>query len=162
MLGVTLLDRHSKPARPTRAGAAAYLRCVAVLRATESCKLAELGGFSWVINPDGCGFRTQLDRALAAAGHSLEVSAESWGTVLQLALIAHGAGLGLVAQRIIGESQHAASLRAIDVDDFRPMLSVWLVRAGALGPLSSAVDVLATTVERLLAADVASMRQVGH
>src|SRR5436853_1016914 len=35
VLGVTLLDSDSKPARPTRAGEAAYRRCMAVLRATE-------------------------------------------------------------------------------------------------------------------------------
>ena len=35
-LGVTLLDRDQKPARPTRAGEAAYSRCVAVMRATET------------------------------------------------------------------------------------------------------------------------------
>src|SRR5262245_28663618 len=35
-LGITLLDRDSKPARPTRAGEAAYRRCVAVLRASEA------------------------------------------------------------------------------------------------------------------------------
>src|SRR5262245_22177044 len=35
-LGVTLLDRDSKPARPTRAGEAAYRRCMAVLRAAEA------------------------------------------------------------------------------------------------------------------------------
>jgi DNA-binding transcriptional LysR family regulator len=253
-LGVTLLDRDSKPSRPTRTGEAAYLRCMAVLRATEAlaretratartgplrigvstgiaesvftpaldalrssqpgttlhlstgrspdlrkhvadglvdaaivmarpdrpldepnaqllgservvvvagrdlpvaspCRLVELAGISWVINPDGCGFRTQLDRALAATGHSLEVSAESWGTALQLALVARGAGLGLVAQRMIGESPHAAALRPVAVEDFSPMLNVWLVRAASLGPLSAAVDVLAATVRRVLAAD---------
>src|SRR5215471_7635455 len=35
-LGVTLLDRDSKPARPTRVGEAAYRKCMAVLRASEA------------------------------------------------------------------------------------------------------------------------------
>src|SRR5215218_4310277 len=35
-LGVILLDRDQKPARPTRAGEAAYRRCLAVVRATET------------------------------------------------------------------------------------------------------------------------------
>src|SRR5208337_1317320 len=35
-LGVALLDRDSKPARPTREGEAAYARCMAVLRATDA------------------------------------------------------------------------------------------------------------------------------
>jgi DNA-binding transcriptional LysR family regulator len=253
-LGITLLDRDSKPARPTRAGEAAYRKCMAVLRASEAlareanapvsagplriaaslgiaesvfapalealreahphatlhlstgrspelrkqvaeslvdaaivmvrpdrpvdephaellgservvvvagtrlaapsrCRLADLAQQSWVINPDGCGFRTQLDRALAVAGHSLEIAAESWGTSLQLALVARGAGLGLVAQRMVRESPHAAALRAIAVEDFRPVLNVWLVRAAELGPLGAAVDVLAETVRGVLAAD---------
>ena len=84
------------------------------LPAPTRCRLADLGQYSWVINPDGCGFRTQLDRALVLAGHSLEVAAESWGTALQLALVARCAGLGLVAQRMIQESPHAAPLRIID------------------------------------------------
>jgi DNA-binding transcriptional LysR family regulator len=121
------------------------------LAAPSRCHLADLAQYSWVINPDGCGFRTQLDQAMAASGHSLQVSAESWGTALQLALVAHGAGLGLVAQRMLGESPHAAALRTIIVKDFRPSLNVWLIRAGALGALSAPVDVLATTVRRVLA-----------
>jgi len=253
-LGVTLLDRDSKPARPTRAGEAAYRRCMAVLRATEAlareaqadvptgplrigvsaamaesifvpaldavrtsfphtmlhlsstrsselhkevadglidaaivmrlpdrpieepgaealgtervvvvgpagvdtaspCRIVDLARFSWVINPNGCGFRSQLDRALSASGHSLDVAAQSWGTGLQLALIARGGGLGLVPERLIGESPHARALRILTVEDFRPALSVWLVRARHLGPFAAAVDVVAATVRRLLAPD---------
>lgn len=253
-LGVALLDRESKPARPTRAGESAYRKCMAVLRASEAlardvratapvgplriavslgiaesvftpaldalraahprttlhlstgrsielrkqvaeslvdaaivmvrhdrpvdethaellgservvvvagirlavpprCRLVDLAEHSWVINPDGCGFRTQLDSALANAGHALAISAETWGTALQLALIARGAGLGLVAERMIRESPHATALQTIAVDDFQPVLKVWLVRAGELGPLSPAVDVLAETVRGVLAAD---------
>jgi DNA-binding transcriptional LysR family regulator len=253
-LGMTLLDRDSKPARPTRAGEAAYGRCMAVLRATEAltrdsltalaagplrigvssgiaesvfasaldalrashpatalhlaagrsaelrrqtaeglidaavimarpdrpleepgaemlgservvvvagpgvaagspCRLADLAGVSWVINPDGCGFRAQLERALASTGHGLAVSAESWGTALQLALVARGAGLGLVPERLIAESPHRDTLRAIELEDFRATLDVWLVRAGALGPLSAAVDVVASAVRHVLGQD---------
>ncbi len=249
-LGVTLLDRESKPAKPTRAGEAAYARCMAVLRATEALtrqgspapagplrigvssgiaelvfapaldalrashpatalhlaagrsldlrkqvaeglidaavvmarpdrpldeagtemlgtervmvvagpgvaarsagRLADLGGLAWVINPDGCGFRAQLERALAATGHGLEVAAESWGTALQLALVARGAGLGLVPERLIAELAHRASLRVIEVEDFRASLDVWMARAGALGPLGVAVDVVAAAVRQVL------------
>jgi DNA-binding transcriptional LysR family regulator len=253
-LGITLLDRDSKPARPTRAGETAYARCVAVLRAAEAllrenlaaspagplrigvssgiaesvfapaldalrrshpatalnltagrsqemrkqvaeghidaavvmarpdrpldepgaeilgtervvvvggatlaapspCRLAALAAVPWVINPGGCGFRAQLDRALAASGHSLDVLAESWGTALQLAMVARGAGLGLVPERLIRESKHAATLRTVVVVDFRPVLDVWLVRARELGVLSGPVDVLAATVRGVLAAD---------
>jgi DNA-binding transcriptional LysR family regulator len=254
-LGVALLDRDSKPARPTPAGEVAYGRCMAVLRAMRAligdqpgvhppmplrlgitlgmadavvvpavealqqhdpkaalhlttgrslelkkqiadgaldaavvmarrergldepwsellgiervavvagatldcparCALTDLLAFPWVINPDGCGFRTQLDRALGELGHALEVSAEIWGHGLQLALIARGTGLGLVAQRLIKESPHAASVRIIDVHDFRPALNVWLTRTAAVGVNATALDVVAATVRRGLENDV--------
>jgi DNA-binding transcriptional LysR family regulator len=251
-LGVTLLDRESKPARPTREGEATYGRCMALLRAAEAltresraaapagplrigvsyaiadsifapaleamrsayprtllqlisarspdlrrqvanghldagvvmapadrpaddsellgieqvvvvagCDLpvpdhgciADLAGHPWVINPDGCGFRAQLDRALATTGHALEVAAESWGTALQLALVARGAGLGLVPERLIAESSHAGALRRLHVEDFRPTLGVLLIRGNVPADLGAALDVIAATVRRLLGGD---------
>lgn len=257
-LGVQLLDRECKPARPTREGKAAYRRCMAVLRATEAltretrsampagplrigvsvalaesifvpalaalrdgypevaphlttersaelrqqvgsgeldaaivlarldrpieepgaealgierlvvvasaalgarspCHLVDLAGLPWVINPNGCGFRIQLEQALAASGHSLEVAAESWGIALQVALVARGAGLGLVPERTIRYSPHMAALQIITVEDFRAALGLWMVRAGGLGPRAAAVDVIAATVRRLLAEDSAQI-----
>jgi len=64
--------------------------------------------------------------------------------------VARGAGLGLVAQRMVRESPHAADLRIVEVNDFQPTLNVWLIRAGDLGPLSAPVDVLAETVRDVL------------
>ena len=251
-LGITLLDRDSKPARPTRAGESAYRRCMAVLRATEAlaretrgaapagpirigvspgiaesvfvpaldalretypqtslylttahstelrkqiadgqldaavvmgrldrpfeepdadalgaervvvvaqrdaevpcpARIEDLTGFAWVIHPDGCGFRSQLERALASAGHALDVTAEIWGMALQLALVARGAGLALVPERLIGESPHAERLKVVPVEDFRPELGVWLIRAKELGPFTPAADLLAATVRGVLA-----------
>jgi len=250
-LGVTLLDRDQKPARPTKAGEAAYQRCLAVLRAAETLAresraelpagplrigislgiaesvfvpaldairdnhpqlllhlvsggsielrkqvadgtldaaigmarpdrpidepgaeklgiervcvvagnglglkrrlaLADLAGLPWVINPDGCGFRAQLDRALANNGHALEVAAQSWGTALQLALIARNGGLGLVPERLIAESPHRAALKIIEVADFEAQLAVWMVRGATLGPFAAAVDGVAAAVRRIL------------
>jgi DNA-binding transcriptional LysR family regulator len=250
-LGVTLLDRESKPARPTRAGEGAYARCMAVLRAADTLtretrpdlmngalrigvslgiaecvftpaldvirarfpdialhllsaysgdlrkrmsertldagivmsrterplddpgaerlgiervaiiagrnlalpphrKLADLGGIPWVINPDGCGFRVQLDRALAASGHSLDVAAEAWGTGLQMALVARGAGLGLVPERFLIEFPQRDALRVIALEDFDAALAVWLIRAPDLSAYAAPVDLLAETVRGLL------------
>jgi DNA-binding transcriptional LysR family regulator len=250
-LGVTLLDRESKPARPTRAGEGAYTRCMAVLRAADTLtrevrpdsakgslrigvslgiaesvftpaldavrtrfpdialhllsattaelrkrmtdnaldaaivmtraerpldesgaerlgtervaviasrdaklpsprKLADLGGIPWVINPDGCGFRTQLDQALAASGHVMEIAAEAWGTNLQIGLVARGAGLGLIPSRFVADSPQRNAIRILKLDDFDPGLVVWLIRCPHLGTHGAAVDVLAATVRALL------------
>lgn len=250
-LGVTLLDRESKPARPTRAGEGAYTRCMAVLRAADTLtrevgpdahhgalrigvslgiaecvftpaleavrarfptialhllsnttselrkrvvdgtldaaivmsraerplddphaerlgtervaiiaardlklgaprKLADLGGILWVINPDGCGFRTQLDRALAANGFVMDVAAEVWGTSLQIGLVARGAGLGLVPVRFVAETPQHDAIRVLRLEDFDPGLVVWLIRAPHLGAQAEAVELLAETVRNLI------------
>lgn len=251
-LGVTLLDRDSKPARPTRAGASAYQRCVVILRATDDLarqtkttsaagplrvglspaisesvfapaieavrkafpdlalrvtaersnllqkqvnenqldaavvaskpgrtfdhqravllgtervlvvaprsltvgkrvKLADLAAQQWVINPDGCGFRVQLDRALAASGSVLNVIAETWGTSMQLALIARGVGLGLVPERLLAESPHRDKLQVLTIDNFAPAVDVWLVTSGPLGALEPPVEVVSDVVRNILA-----------
>ena len=250
-LGITLLDRISKPARPTRAGAAAYQRCLEVLRATDaltreagttapamplrvglsyaisecifapaldalhqlspeislhlvaessgqlrksvedgtldaavvasrpgrppeghrvltlgeervavvtakdsdlpSCAgVADLAGHSWVINPDGCGFRSQLERALAEKGAPLNVIAETWGNTLQLAMVARGVGLGLVPERLVHASPYRSRLRVIDVRGFHPKLSVSMVRGEVLTVFDRALDAMAGAVKTVL------------
>jgi DNA-binding transcriptional LysR family regulator len=249
-LGITLLDRDSKPARPTRAGASAYQRCIVILRATDELarasqttsaagplrvglspaisesvfapaidavrrafpdlamhvtaerstllhkqvkenlldaavvaskpgrafddatllgtervlvvaprdlkfgkrvKLADLAGQQWVINPDGCGFRVQLDRALAASGSALSVIAQTWGTPLQLALIARGIGLGLVPERLLAESPHRDKVQILTIDNFAPAVDIWLVTAGPLGALQLPLEMVSEVVRDLLA-----------
>lgn len=252
-LDIVLLDRDSKPARPTPAGEAAYRRCVAVLRATAALerdarggiaagplrvgvtlalsesvfapaveavrkrcpqvalrltaersaalrkqlheglldaaivvsrldrpladpsaialgtervlvvaaedsglaprvKVRDLAGAAWVINPEGCGFRAQLEHALAESGLGLNVIVESWGVAMQLALVSAGVGLGLIPERLLNDSPYRGSVRALAVQDLAPALAIWLVKAGELGPLEDAVEVVAETVRRHLAA----------
>jgi DNA-binding transcriptional LysR family regulator len=250
-LGTTLLDRDSKPARPTRVGDAAYRRCVAVLRATEALasetraeiatvplrigltyalaesvllpaiealrarwpetalhlvagrsdamrkrladgqldaaivvmdanrslddanatrlgaervvivasrdaglprrvRWSDLAGRPWVINPDGCGFRAQLERALASAGLPMEIIAETYGLALQLALVSRDHGFGLVPARLVDESPYRQRLRIVEIDGFEASLGVWLVRSGTVGLLAPALDVLARSVQEVL------------
>jgi DNA-binding transcriptional LysR family regulator len=128
----------------------------AMLPCAPRCVLSDLATFPWVINPDGCGFRKELDRSLVQRGHALAVSAETWGHGLQLALVARGTGLGLVPRRLIMESPHVSSLRIIDVDDFRPELNVWLMRTATIGMNAPAVDVVAAAVRHNLEGGVAA------
>lgn len=258
-LDVTLLDRDSKPAKPTRAGEAAYRRCIAVLRASAALerdargtvaagplrvgvtfalseavfapaieavrrrcpdvvlrltadssavlkkqlregqldaavvvsrldrpidepsavalgtervvvavaadsplpkrvKLSDLAGMPWVINPDGCGFRGQLERALAESGLMLDVIVESWGVAMQLALVAAGVGVGLIPERTIRDSPYRDRVRTVAVQDVAPALAIWMVTSGELGPLGEAVGVVAETVRRLLAGPATGRR----
>jgi DNA-binding transcriptional LysR family regulator len=260
-LGVTLLDRISKPARPTRAGEAAYRRCLDILRATDAlareagtatptmtlrvgvsyaisecvfapaldavhqlspdlslqltanaspplrkavsdgaldaaiiifypgrtlegpratllgeehvaviagkdtnipdrAAITDLAAHSWVINPDGCGFRTQLERALADHGAPLKVMAETWGNNLQLAIIARGIGLGLIPERLVHASPYRSHLRIIDVGGFQPKVSVWMVRGDVLPAFDVALDAMAAAVKGVLSGTQVRPRRI--
>ncbi len=82
---------------------------VAVVAAKSSglpvkAKMSDLAGHSWIINPNGCGFRSQLEQALADVGSPLNVIAETWGSSLQLAMAARGDGVALVPERMVHTS----------------------------------------------------------
>jgi len=115
-------------------------------------KVSDLAGMPWVINPEGCGFRAQLEHALAASGLVLDVIVESWGVAMQLALVAAGVGIGLIPERMMRDSPYRGRVRAVTVQDIAPALAIWMVKAGETGPLEAAVEVVAESVRRLLAA----------
>lgn len=108
--------------------------------------LAECEPYGWVLNPDGCGFRAGLQHALAANGLALKLNLETFGTDLQLALVAQGAGLGLVPVPLLRTSQHAAALDVVNVSDFRPEIAVWMLHSRALGKLQQALAVLSASI----------------
>ncbi len=245
-LGVTLLDRDQKPARPTEQGRSAYRACVDILRATEDLRravgrpsahqvlrlgvtpgvmdavlrpvfaglarevpdgrldlrtgpsldlraalrggeldaaivflreekgpdpresavrvgmeevsfvaarsaglprrmdLEDLADHPFVINPDGCGFRTGLEHRFLRCGKSLTVAASVWGIPQQLQLIADGVGIGLVPRRMVRASAESERLRIVEVPDFTARLAVWMMTAPSLaGPLPALSPALA-------------------
>lgn len=251
-LGVVLLDRASKPARPSRAGENIYQRCLAVLRATDEltsataappalplrvglsyaisecvfataleavrghqpdlklhlvagaspelqdsvssgaldaavvlsksgysphgphvtaigeervavvaakssglpakAKMSDLVGHSWIINPNGCGFRSQLEQALANVGSPLNVVAETWGNSLQLAMAARGDGVALVPERMVHISPYRDRLQVIQVRGFEPKVAVSMVRGEVASAFSRALDIMAAAVKSVLTA----------
>ncbi|PXW28464.1 LysR family transcriptional regulator [Paraburkholderia caballeronis] len=108
--------------------------------------LAECQSLGWVLNPDGCGFRAGLQHALAGQGHTLKLNLETLGTELQLGLVADGVGLGLVPLPLLQASPHAARLDVVQVSDFRPEITVWIVHPRAPGRMQTAISVLADSV----------------
>jgi DNA-binding transcriptional LysR family regulator len=112
----------------------------------KRCKLADCQAQGWVLNPDGCGFRAGLQRALAEQGLSLKVNLEIFGTDLQLGLVASGMGLGLVPAPLLQNSRHRDQLEVLSVSDFKPMIDLWLVRAAFVGNLQFAIDLFGDTV----------------
>jgi DNA-binding transcriptional LysR family regulator len=114
-------------------------------------KLKDIYQHGWVLNPDGCGFRAGLARALAEQGLSFRINLETFGADLQLGLVAGGVGLGLMPRPILEGSRHVDALDVVPVADFRPMLDIWLIQPPLAGPVQQAIDHFAATVEAAFA-----------
>lgn len=106
----------------------------------------------WVINPEGCLFRSKLERWHDAhEGTPLPVATEAQDSGLQAALIASGLGRGLMRERILANHPLRHLLIPIDAPGLEIDVQVVSIRAGNLGPLDRAVDVLEEELARMLA-----------
>lgn len=105
----------------------------------------------WVLNPDGCGFRAGLQRALADQGLGLQLNLETFGSELQLGLVAEGRGLGLVPAPALARSRYRDQLRVLELEDFQPLIQLWLVRPRLLGNLESPARLFGDAVAEGLA-----------
>ena len=262
-LGLSLLDRDSKPAKPSRAGESIYQRCLAILRATDEltrdavtsvstmplrvglsyaisecvfataleavrghqpdlklhlvagtsidlqdsvssgaldaavvlsksghtphgshvvtigeervavvaakslglpakAEMSDLAGYSWIINPNGCGFRTQLERALADVGSPLNVIVETWGSSLQLAMAARGDGITLAPERLVHTSPYRDRLQIIDVKGFAPKVAVSMVRGDVPSAFAHALDIMADAVKATLGAGAPAQKRTAR
>ncbi|HDS1731555.1 LysR family transcriptional regulator [Pseudomonas putida] len=118
------------------------LRVVAAKGSTgkRSLKLKDCYTRGWVLNPDGCGFRAGLQRALSEQGLRLSINLETFGTELQLGLVANGQGLGLVPEPLLQNSRHRDALDVVSVTDFKPQVDLWLFHPRYLGNLQEPVE----------------------
>lgn len=105
-----------------------------------------LSAHGWILNPDGCGYRAALERAMANRGQRFRLSIDTYGTDMQLRLVASGLGLGLVPTDVLRASPWRSQLSVVEVSDFALALDVLLVFPRYLGNLRRAVDVLAESV----------------
>ncbi|WP_448681227.1 LysR family transcriptional regulator [Pseudomonas nicosulfuronedens] len=103
----------------------------------QARRLLDCYQHGWVLNPDGCGFRAGLQRALADQGLGLQLNLETFGSELQLGLVAEGRGLGLVPAPALERSRYREQLRVLQLADFQPLIQLWLVRPRLLGNLET-------------------------
>lgn len=96
----------------------------------------------WVLNPDGCGFRATLRRALQRIDAPLQVAVEAYGSELQLSLVARGIGYGFVPARAFARSAIRRDVRTFRVKGHDLRLAVWAVHGRPLEPLVPVVDAL--------------------
>ncbi|RMO07280.1 Regulatory protein LysR [Pseudomonas cichorii] len=124
--------------------------CAKSTLAKKPGKLADCYEQGWVLNPDGCGFRAGLQRTLSDQGLNLKVNLETFGTELQLGLVADGMGLGLVPRPLLERSAHREQLVVLPLKDFKPVMDLWLVYPRFLGNLQGPVESFGGLVARSL------------
>ncbi|WP_417767528.1 LysR family transcriptional regulator [Stappia sp.] len=115
----------------------------------ERMELEDLADHPFVINPDGCGFRTGLEHRFLRSGKSLTVAASVWGIPQQLQLIADGVGIGLIPRRMVRASMECDRLQIVEVPDFTARLAVWMMTAGHLPALAPALGAVRRAVEQV-------------
>jgi DNA-binding transcriptional LysR family regulator len=114
-------------------------------------RLRDLAGQGWFLNPAGCGCRAELVKSFDRLRLPIHVAAEVFGEDLQLSLIAHSGGLGLVPRRLFEHSPHRHQLRILDVADFMMPATVTLLRNVAPGRFDPVIELLVSELKAKLA-----------
>lgn len=122
-------------------------------------RLADCYQQGWILNPDGCGFRAGLQRVLASQGLNFQINMETFGTELQLGLVANGQGLGLVPKPLLDNSKYKDELDIVPISDFKPLLDLWLIHSRFLGNLQLPIDYFAELVAQRLSGELQPYRE---
>jgi DNA-binding transcriptional LysR family regulator len=113
-------------------------------------RLLHLAKEDWVLNPIGCGYRSALETALGERNGTLHVAIDTYGTDIQLRMVALGRGLGLVPRAALFSSRARDEVSIVDVTDFSLSLSVWLVHRPQPGNLRKTFDAIALGVASVM------------
>lgn len=100
----------------------------------------------WILNPEGCGYRAALERAIGDSGKNIRLSVDTHGTEMQLRMVAAGLGLGLIPRTVLSNSSFLADLTVVEVKHFALSLDIWLVHPPQQGNLKRATEMLGQTV----------------
>jgi len=109
----------------------------------RSYRLADCHARGWVLNPDGCGFRAGLRRALDAQGLPMPVALDAYGRDLQLQSVANGIGIGLMPMPLVECSPLRDALAIVPLADFKPQIDLWLLRRQDAARFAAPLDAIA-------------------
>jgi DNA-binding transcriptional LysR family regulator len=82
--------------------------------------LKELSETGWILSPETCGTRSQVEAALSRQRLPFTVAVETEGKDLQLSLVAQNVGLGVVPKQVYETSTLRKHLTILHLKDFVP------------------------------------------
>ena len=109
----------------------------------QPVQLTDLAKQDWILNPIGCGYRAGLESAI---GRDLRVAVDTYGTEIQLRMIASGLGLGLTPRSVLRASASRNEIAIVDATGFAMRLEIWLIHLGEFGNLRRAIERLTVMV----------------
>ena len=114
--------------------------------------LQDLSAFPWIINQDGCGFRSVIQRRFEQEHLSLRIGIEALSADLRLSLVARGLGITLATRATIESSPLRDALKIIPVQDFEPRVRAWIIRRPPAGrlvkPIACLTSALAAAIDK--------------
>jgi DNA-binding transcriptional LysR family regulator len=116
--------------------------------------LQDLSPFPWIINQDGCGFRSVIQRRFEQEHLPLRVGIEALSSDLRLSLVARGLGITLATRAAIESSPLRDALQIIPVQDFEPRVRAWIVRRPPVGRLVKPIECLTSALDAAIDAQV--------
>jgi DNA-binding transcriptional LysR family regulator len=111
-------------------------------------QLRELNEQGWILNPEGCGFRSRLQNVLQTMGLPILVNLDTFGTELQLGLVANGVGIGMVPRPLLMASRHVDAIRCLTVSDFSLFVDLWLLHLQGVGNLYAPIQHFAQSISK--------------
>ncbi|MGQ9371519.1 LysR family transcriptional regulator [Azospirillum sp. ST 5-10] len=112
------------------------------LIARHGRSLDAMNAAGWVLQPEGCGYRTTLERAVARGGGALNVLVEAFDQTMLLSLAARGVGFGVAPLRLLADSAVSGRLVPMTVPGFGLTVAVWLARSRRAGRVARVFDCL--------------------
>jgi DNA-binding transcriptional LysR family regulator len=147
-------SRLTSPSRPPEGFAGRFITTLEVL--VVQCKrkpltdrhtdIEALANQPWILNPQGCGYRAALERAMGSTGKNIHLSVDTHGTEMQLRMVAAGLGLGLIPRKVLNRCSSFNDLTVVEVNDFSLRLDIWLVHPSQVGNLKQATELVGQTV----------------
>jgi DNA-binding transcriptional LysR family regulator len=115
---------------------AVLLVAAPMLGVPKPANLSDLSRFPWVMNENGCGFRTFIRQRFEAERLPFQVAVEALSADLRLSLVARGLGIGIVTPAAFAGSAWRNAVEIVDAPEFRPQVRVWILHRPPAGRLS--------------------------